>query len=409
MIRQILIIIFLTAGFAIMSNAQDRYDPDAKFQEARKLILDGKRNEGRRLAKQVLERYPNYSDFHILIGRSYSWDGKYDSASYYLDQAIKISPQYEDAYLAYIDNLFYAEDYEKAKEIIDLGLENVGPTSNNLKYRKSRQLYYTEQYKEALALANELFNKGAKIDGLLNYIRQVQRFTRINAIGATYDYDDFQGALSPWHTYSVYGRTRTNLTGSIIGRITHSERFDGTGTQYEIDAFPSLGKNSYGYLNVGASNAFFFPSFRFGASVFWNLKKAWEVEGGYRLLMFSENTHIYTGSLGKYVSNWWFNLRLNYIPGQDGSSTSGNLQTRYYFKGPEDFFSAQFSTGVSPDEENRDFQSQLLNSYRFRLGYQHLWTDRWMGFGFVGYSRDEISSTNFRNNLNISVGTEFRF
>jgi hypothetical protein len=51
----------------------------------------------------------------------------------------------------------------------------------------------------------------------------------------------------------------------------------------------------------------------------------------------------------------------------------------------------------------------LLNSYRVRVGYQHLWTPRWMGFGFVGYSRDEISKTNFRNNLNISVGTEFRF
>ncbi|PRY90981.1 YaiO family outer membrane beta-barrel protein [Mongoliibacter ruber] len=407
--KTILMFFLLTIGIVAVLQAQESFDPDAKFLEARKLILDGKRDEGRKMAKMVLERYPNYSDYHILIGRSYSWDGKYDSASYYLDQAITISPQYEDAYLAYVDNLFYAEDYEKAKEIIELGLEKVGPSSTNLKYRKSRHLYYTEEYKEALALANELFNKGAKIDGLLNYIRQVQRFTRINAVGATYDYDNFRGALTPWNTYSVYGRTRTNLTGSIIGRITHSDRFDGRGTQYEVDAFPSLGENSYGYINLGVSNASFFPSFRFGGSVFWNLKKAWEIEGGYRLLMFTENTHIYTGSLGKYVSNWWVNLRLNYIPGQGGSSTSGNIQARYYFKGPEDFFSAQFSTGVSPDEENRDFQSQLLNSYRLRLGYQHLWTDRWMGFGFVGYSRDELSATNFRNNLNISIGTEFRF
>ncbi|EOZ97733.1 hypothetical protein A33Q_1706 [Indibacter alkaliphilus LW1] len=404
-----LLILVLLSLVGVEAKAQESYDPDAKFFEARKLILDGKRDEGRKIAKMVLEKYPNYSDFHILIGRSYSWDGKYDSASYYLDQAITISPQYEDAYLAYIDNLFYAEDYDKAREIIDLGLEKIGPVSNNLSYRLSRYHYYTEDYKEALKIANELFSKNAKIDGLLNYIRAVQRWTRINAVGATYDFDSFRGALTPWNTYSVYGRTRTNLTGSIIGRITHSNRFDGSGTQYEVDAFPSLGENSYGYINLGVSNAFFFPSFRFGGSVFWNLKKAWEIEGGYRLLMFTENTHIYTGSLGKYTGNWWINLRLNYIPGQDGSSTSGNLQARYYFKGPEDFFSAQFSTGVSPDEENRDFQSQLLNSYRLRLGYQHLWTDRWMGFGFVGYSQDQISSNVFRNNLNVSIGTEFRF
>jgi YaiO family outer membrane protein len=176
-----------------------------------------------------------------------------------------------------------------------------------------------------------------------------------------------------------------------------------------LDAFPSLGKKSYGYLNVGFSEAFFFPKFRFGTSVFWNLPKAYEIEAGYRYLQFTETTHIITSSFGKYISNWWLNLRLNFIPGTEGSSSSGNLQVRYYFSGPEDFFSFQASTGVSPDEENRDFQSQLLNSYRVRVGYQHLWTPRWMGFGFVGYSRDEISKTNFRNNLNISVGTEFRF
>lgn len=396
-------------SFCYDSHAQESYDPDARFLEVRKLILDGKREEGRRQAFQVLQKYPGYTDYYILIGRSYSWDGKYDSANLYFDKAIELSPTYEDAYLGYIENLFYQENYDLAEEILNKGFENVSENSINLLYRKSRLLYYREEYKPALAIANDLFNRGAKIEGLLNYIRNVQRFTQINAIGATYDYDSFGGALTPWDTYSVYGRTRTKLTGALIGRITHSNRFDGSGTQYEIDAFPSLGKKSYGYFNVGFSNAFFFPSFRFGTSIFWNLKNAWELEAGYRLLAFSENTHIITPSIGKYVGNWWINFRLNYIPAQSGSSTSGNLQTRYYFKGPEDFFSVQLSTGVSPDEENRDFQSQLLNSYRARLGYQHLWTQRWMGFGFVGYSRDQISANVFRNNLNISVGTEFRF
>ena len=389
--------------------AQESYDPDVRFVEIRNLILDGKREEGRRQAFEVIQKYPRYTDYYVLIGRSYSWDGKYDSANIYFEMSITLSPTYEDAYLGYIENLFYQENYDLAEEIIGKGFQNIGDNSVNLLYRKSRLLYYQKEYKPALAIANDLFNRGVKIEGLLNYIRSVQRFTQINAIGATYDYDSFAGALTPWDTYSIYGRTRTKLTGALIGRITHSNRFDGSGTQYEVDAFPSLGKKSYGYFNVGFSNAFFFPSFRFGSSVFWNLKNAWELEAGYRLLAFSENTHIITPSIGKYMGSWWFNFRLNFIPAQTGSSISGNFQTRYYFKGPEDFFSVQLSTGVSPDEENRDFQSQLLNSYRARLGYQHLWTQRWMGFGFVGYSRDQISSNNFRNNLNISLGTEFRF
>ncbi|GAB2630753.1 YaiO family outer membrane beta-barrel protein [Belliella aquatica] len=389
--------------------AQESFDPDVLYAEARKLILDGKREEGRAIAFRALEKYPTYADILILVGRSYSWDGSYDSASVYFERAIEASPEYQDAYVAYIDNLFWSENYDQAELIINKGIDKIGPQSTLLSYRKSRLYYYREDYSTALEIAREVFEKNSKINGILNYIQTLQRLGRNNAIGATYDYDSFRGQLTPWNTYSLYGRTRTKLTGSLIARVTNSSRFDANGTQFELDAYPSLGKNSYGYFNVGFSQAFFFPSYRFGGSVYWNLPKAFEFDIGYRHLSFSEVTHIFTGSIGKYVSNWWFNLRVNVIPGTSGSSTSGNLQTRYYFKGPEDFFSIQFSTGVSPDEENRDFQSQLLNSYRARLGYQQLWTDRWMGFGFLGYSRDEINQGNFRNNINISVGTEFRF
>jgi YaiO family outer membrane protein len=393
----------------LLAVGQDSFDPDELYFEARSLILDGKREEGRDILRKVLSKYPEYADVLVLMGRSFSWDGQYDSAARYYERALLASPQYEDVYVAYIDNLFWSGNYEKAAEILEEGMGKIGPLSMALKYRKSRLHYYQESYKEALNLANEVFAKAPKTEGILGYIQTLRRLTRINAVGATYDYDSFAGSISPWHTYSLYGRTRTNLTGSLIARVTHSQRFDDSGTQFELDAFPSLGKKSYGYLNVGFSEAFFFPKFRFGTSIFWNLPKAYEIEAGYRYLQFTETTHIITSSFGKYISNWWFNLRLNFIPGTEGSSSSGNLQVRYYFSGPEDFFSLQASTGVSPDEENRDFQTQLLNSYRLRAGYQHLWTPRWMGFGFVGYSRDEISKTNFRNNLNISIGTEFRF
>ena len=404
------LVLFIILGLIPYATwGQESFDPDEKYFEARELILKGERDAGRQIAFRILERYPNYGDVLILVGRSYSWDGEYDSAAVFYKQALVSSPDYEDAYVAYIDNLFWQNDLEEAGKILEMGISRIGKQSSLLQYRKSRLLYFQEDYGSALVIAEELFESTPKMEGLLNYIQTLRRFTRVNAIGVTYDSDTFKGQLTPWHTYSVYGRTRTKLTGALIARVTQSSRFDAKGSQFEIDAYPSLGKNSYGYFNVGYSNAFFFPQFRFGTSIYWNLKKAYELEAGYRHLRFSETTHIITGSLGKYLGNWWFNFRLNLIPGKDGSSVSGNLQTRYYFKSAEDFFSIQLSTGVSPDEENRDLQSQLLNSYRARLGYQQLWTDRWMGFGFVGYSRDEINSNNFRYNLNISIGTEFRF
>jgi hypothetical protein len=32
-----------------------------------------------------------------------------------------------------------------------------------------------------------------------------------------------------------------------------------------------------------------------------------------------------------------------------------------------------------------------------------------MIYGFTGYSRDELSTGNFRNNINLSIGLEYRF
>lgn len=390
--------------------AQDNFDPDELFYEARELILDGKYQQGRKIAFRALDKYPEYADILILVGRSYAWEGKNDSASIYLDRAILASPTYADAYSANLDNLFWSEQYSKAGEVLAKAKANFeDQLPPVIKYKESRLLYYQESYDEAYEIAEKLFDNGYKQEGFLGYLQNLQRLRRNSAVGVTYDYDNFRGEIDPWHTWSFYGRTRTNLTGSLIARVTQSSRFDSFGTLYELDAYPSLGKNSYAYLNIGGSGASFFPKLRMGASVYFNLPKAWEIEGGYRYLGFTEVTHIATASLGKYVGNWWFNFRLNVIPSaNDGTSTSGNIQARYYFKTAEDFFSFQLSSGVSPDEENRD-QSQLLNSYRFRLGYQQLVSPRFMIYGYTGYSWDELSSTNTRNDLNISIGTEYRF
>lgn len=401
-------------GFTILLatcavSAQDSFDPDELLVEARTLILDDKYVEGRKIAFRALEKYPNYADILILVGRSYAWEGKNDSASIYLERAIVASPDYADGYVAYVDNLFWSDNLVKAEEILTRAQAGLGsPTPDEIIYRQSRLLYYREQYDEAYELVKPLFDKGFNQDEILSYLRNLERFRMVNAVGATYDYDTFFGDVDPWHTWSVYGRTRTKLTGALIARVTQSVRYDGFGTLVELDAYPSIGKNGYAYLNVGGSGASFFPKFRFGASYYHNLNKAWEVEGGYRYLGFSSATHIITGSVGKYLGNWWLNVRLNVIPDESATSTSTQLTARYYFKTAEDYFSFQLGTGVSPDEETRD-QSQLLNSYRARVGYQQLVSPKFMIYGYTGFSRDELSTDNFRNNINLSLGFEYRF
>ncbi|MDI1321099.1 MAG: YaiO family outer membrane beta-barrel protein [Algoriphagus sp.] len=407
--KRILPIFLLILSVSHLVKAQDTFDPDELLVQARELILDGKYPEGRKIAFKALSQYPNYADILILVGRSYAWEGTYDSASIYLERAIVASPTYADGYSAYLDNLSWAGEFSQADSVLLRAKSNLGtPLPDEIRYKESRLNYYKENYDLAYEQAELLFDQGYNQDGFLAYIQNLQRLRRNSAIGVTYDYDTFFDDISPWNTFSVYGRTRTDLTGSLIARVTNSSRFDDNGTLFELDAYPSLGEKAYAYLNIGGSSASFFPKLRFGASIYYNLPKAWEIDAGYRYLGFSEVTNIYTGSVGKYAGNWWLNLRVNLIPDDSGVGTSGNIQARYYFKTAEDFFSIQLSTGVSPDEETRD-QSQLLNSYRARLGYQQLVTSRFMIFGYTGYSRDELSTDRYRNNLNLSVGVEYRF
>ncbi|GMQ28421.1 YaiO family outer membrane beta-barrel protein [Algoriphagus confluentis] len=400
--------LLLLFGMVYPARAQQSQDPDELLVQSRKLILEGKYQEGRMIAFRALEISPRYADILILVGRSYAWEGKNDSANIYLERSIQVSPAYADGYSAYLDNLMWADQLDNAESILQRAKSNFNPLPDELAYRESRIAYFREDYDLAYDLVDPLFKKGYKQEGMLGYVQNLQRLRRTNAVGATYDYDTFFGDISPWHTWSVYGRSRTQLTGALIARVTQSHRFDGFGTLYELDAYPSIGKNGYAYLNIGGSGATFFPKLRLGASYYHNLPKAWEVEGGYRYLGFTEVTHMITGSVGKYVGNWWINFRFNVIPDEAGTGTSGQLQARYYFKTAEDFFSLQLGTGVSPDEETRD-QSQLLNSYRIRLGYQQLISPRWMIFGFTGWSRDELGENNVRNNFNLSLGTEYRF
>ncbi|MBB6328291.1 YaiO family outer membrane protein [Algoriphagus iocasae] len=407
--KKICILLFLGFLFIGSVQAQDSFDPDELLKEARELIFDKKYNEGRKVAFRALERYPDYADILILVGRSYAWEGKNDSASIYLDRAINASPKYVDAYSASLDNLMWEGNYEKADQVLETAKKNFeNQLPDDLKYKESRLYYYQDSYDEAQEIAEDLFDNGYRTDGILSYIQNLRRLGRTNAIGMTYDYDNFQGDLTPWNTFSFYGRTQTKFTGSLIARVTQTSRFDSQGTLFELDAYPSLGEKAYAYVNIGGSKASFFPKFRFGTSIYYNLENAWEVEGGYRYLGFTEGTHIITASLGKYVGNWWLNLRANVIPYDGKVSTSANFQARYYFKTAEDFFSIQLSSGVSPDEENRD-QTQLLNSYRARLGYQQLISPRFLISAYTGYSKDELSADNFRNDLNFTLGLEYRF
>src|SRR5262249_37556743 len=85
---------------------------------------------------------------------------------------------------------------------------------------------------------------------------------------------------------------------------------------------------------------------------------------GFRYLNFENNTWIYTGSIGKYYKNFWFNFRTYLTPDNERISQSYIFTTRLYGAVADNYASISLGTGISPDD--RSLVSQLNSSYKLR-------------------------------------------
>ncbi len=338
---------------------------DDIFASARKTAFEEKNYPAAiALAKTALIKSPDYTEIRVFLGRLYTWSNKIDSARAEFAAVIAKQPTYDDAYVALGNLEFWENDTKKALDIANEGLKNV-PSSESLKLLKAKLLTDLRDWQNAELLINEVIKNNPKQTEARALAARIRENSAPNKFGITYDYVYFDKQFNdPWHLLSVdYGR-QTSI-GPIIGRVNYANRFNGNGIQFEADAYPRLSNTFQAYVNIGYSpDLGVFPKYRAGFSLYANLNSGFELEGGFRLLRFNENTWIYTASLGKYYKNFWFNLRTYLSPATSMISQSFALNTRYYFGGADDYLSLGISTGISPDEQRNNV---LVNATNYKL------------------------------------------
>ncbi|HRG52216.1 MAG TPA: YaiO family outer membrane beta-barrel protein [Bacteroidia bacterium] len=350
-------------------------DVDSAFQQARTLAFSSRYTESISLCKKILEKSPNYQDVRVLLGRVYFWNNQKDSAISTLSNTIKIKP-YEDAYIAYADILRWADLPLQSMQITEEGLSHF-PNSEDLLLRKIKALDDLKEYKKAYHLADSLLSKKNTDADLRQLTETIKNKMAKNTINISYDYDYFDKQFpDPWHLVSFsYGRQTTYL-GRVTARVNLANRFAANGSQLEMDAYPSLGKKMYAYLNAGYANNTLFPNYRFGVSVYRNFPHAFEGEVGIRVLYFSKATILYVGSIGKYAGDFWFSLRPTFIASENGNrfSQSYSFITRYYYKTAFDYLTLTVGYGLAPDDRSREtlLQNPDLKRARIQLAVQKL-------------------------------------
>ena len=227
---------------------------------------------------------------------------------------------------------------------------------------------------------------------------------RPTSAGVDYTYSNFGDDIDPWHLLAVSVGERTRL-GSLIGRVNYANRFDSNGVQVEADAYPRIAEGAYAYLNAGYSRADIFPEWRFGAEVFTSLPAAWEASAGARQLRFESSTvTLYTGSVGKYVGNYWFSLR-PYVRPKDGSlSASASLTARRYFEDATHYVGARVGYGSTPSDRLTPNELARTQSFSASVQGARRIAPRVYSTGSLGYDREELGPDRTRNRVELSAG-----
>ncbi|MDB5196772.1 MAG: hypothetical protein JWP88_1143 [Flaviaesturariibacter sp.] len=393
-------------------------DPDAAFKTAREFAFSGKRQQGRDLALRIVEKYPNYLEIRTFIGRTYAWDGKYDSARQQFQIVAAADSKPLDNFIAWIDAERWADQPIKALEITESGLV-YHKDDIELLYRKAKLYSVTGKLADAKMLTHKILRRDPKHGPAYILLQELRSQLLYNGVAAGVSYESFSKYYKPAY-YSFIQGSKITRDGSFIARLNYANRFGKTAFQPEIDLYPKIYKGIYAYLNYGFSNGDLFPKHRIGAELFSSLPNSFEGSLGLRYLYFDQDSKvtIYTGSIGYYVGNYWLSFRPNITPDSGSTSISASLTARRYFKNPERFFSLRIGAGFSPELQN--FQTVTggvaksfynLKSQSIGFSYQHPISKQWRISGAASLVNQEVifNTGEYIRNYGLSASLQYRF
>ena len=398
--------------FPITMYSQQNLSADELFVKARNAAFEQKDYPASiALAKEALEKAPNYTDISVFLGRLYTWNKDLVSARAVFEELGKREVQDEDYFLAYASLEYWNDQNTKAIEILDKGL-SYHPKSETLLLLKAKVYFGMDNYEEADKAVTTLLSINPKNTEARALAVRINELSSKNAVGIVYNYSHFDKQFDDdWHIVSVSYKRITPI-GSVILRGNYANKFAQGGTQVELEAYPRLSKMFYLYVGGGYSDDVgLFPKYRTGVSLNANLPHSFEAELGYRQLYFSSSIWMYTAAIGKYYKNFWFNLRTYITPDSKNISHSYTGTVRYYTKGAQDYFAFQIGTGISP-EENRNnlLENETFKLKTFKIGgeYNFSYHSNLFSIGTMYYNQ-EYRPGEKGNQFDITLGYTRKF
>lgn len=358
---------------------------DSVLVDAKKKILEGDLEGGRKMLHTILPLNPDYYDVQILLARSYAWNNEREKARIELATVLRKKPDHEDAISAMYDVEVWDDNFSEALNLVDIGLKYY-PNSPDLVYKKAVVLLKLDRATDALTVLSHLSEiaPGHAEGGLLR--EKIKLNTMKHDVSLTYSLNFFSRIFNPAHFVSLQLSRSTNRGSSLV-RFNYASRFSSQGLQGEIDLYPKIKKGVYAYLNYGYSQSSLFSRHRIATEVYTKLPYRLEASGGMRYLYFGKHSKVltYTGSVGYYFKSYWFSYRPYITPDDIGTLISSSLTARKYFKNTVSYVGMSLNIGFSPDERRIQSGSGLssdgifvLKSQSLGLNWQNTVSHRWI-------------------------------
>ena len=393
---------FVLFSWVCLTHAQELAysgDPDESFFTARDLAFAGEREVARDTLKQILSKYPEYTDVRCLLAKTYSWDNDFDEARLQFNRITSGERNNKEVWIGAIKNEQYAINLN-----IALGLCN-------------KALLYLKENPEILALKSEILEQLEAKQLLQNVLKETKIEDGNTQAMTLYTQGEFfDEQLDPMY-YGAVEYKKEASWGVLIPRLNFNRRFNINGLQAEVDAYPRFNKTLSGYVNYGFSGSKIFPRQRIGGEVLKELPKAMEISLGFRHLSFdTDDATILTGTFGIYRGKYYTVLRPYVIPdGKKGLGVSGNLLVRRYLKDGNNFLGMNLVYGFDTELNQFIVDGELLaetllylESQRFRFEYQFTNTKgNNLYRANVGVNRQELAFSSGNFFLSVTAGLAY--
>lgn len=332
---------------------------DEQYEAARKLANEGQPELALTAYNSLLARSPGNVD--VLLGRGIvlSRLERWQEAEADLTAAAKASPDYADVWFA-LGNLWQWQDqYAKAADAYGraAALRPQDGATRLAQARALRAAGQPEQARAALEQARAAGADSAEVDAALRAMQPPRLGNPEAAIASGYTWSTgFSGSWQDvgdgprWNDQTLSAR-RYFKNGSIGFEALRAHRFDQTGRAWAIDAYTGLWNGAYANLRYQrAPSERLFPANSGRVEIYQSLGGGWEASLSDDVLGFESRVNIYGVGLGKYVRNFYVQLRHQNIVSEGSHSSGDRLLARWYYRGDGDsYLEATANRGRSDD------------------------------------------------------------